>query len=247
MKKLLFLVIFSISLFAGVQETLYTVYNEASKYKAKDGHVFNDTMAQICLTETSGGFQIIGDSFYKTGREKHLFNKSIGINQVKLSTAITVLRRFDLGYKNLLHKDPFAYKKYIPLLARIEYLQNRKNLLIRKLKRKYSKKNYKELKYIERKMNSLMNEAEKYKEYYLKDERIVSLLMSDMRFNTMIATNYLIMNYEYAQRKKMWNPYFKTISRYNGGWKNTSYFKKVMSKKGLWKRYKIKLKQKGKL
>jgi len=243
MKKLLFLVLFSISLFAGVQETLYTVYNEASKYKAKDGHVFNDTMTQICLTETSGGFQIIGDSFYKTGKEKHLFNKSIGINQVKLSTAITVLRRFDLGHKNLLHKDPFAYKKYIPIFNKIRFLQDK----ILEIKKSHKGMKEKELEYVERKLVLLYKKVEPYKEYYLKDERIVSLLMSDIRFNTMIATNYLIMNYEYAQRKKMWNPYFKTISRYNGGWKNTSYFKKVMSKRELWKRYKIKLKQKGKL
>jgi len=218
-----------------VKDNLRLVYQEASKYKAYDGHTFNDTMVCITLTETSGGKNLIGDSFYKTGKEKHFFLKSLGINQVKLETAIIVLRKYNLGYEHLLHKNPFAFKEYIPLLDKLSYFQNIKRRYIKKRKTQRTKR---VLKWVDREINYLLSKIKKYKDYYKKDEKIVSLLLSDKRFNTMIAVHYLIMNYEYAKRKRMWNPYFKAISKYNDGWKNIRYYKRVQRNMKFWRKIK---------
>jgi len=62
----------------------------------------------------------------------------------------------------------------------------------------------------------------------LSNSSIARLLKNNNQFNILICAHYIRMNYNYALKKKMWNPLFKTISRYNGGWYNKTYYKKVM-------------------
>ena len=56
------------------------------------------------------------------------------------------------------------------------------------------------------------------------------MLLTNTEFSILIAGRYLKRNYEYALKKGKWNPYYKTISRYNGGWNNTTYYKRVMKR-----------------
>lgn len=60
------------------------------------------------------------------------------------------------------------------------------------------------------------------------DNRIINLLLTNTNFSVAISSKYLIMNYEIAQRRHMWNPYLKAISHYNGGWLNYVYIHRVM-------------------
>lgn len=65
--------------------------------------------------------------------------------------------------------------------------------------------------------------------YLLKNnDLLVSALLHNDAFSTMIAAKYLIMNYEKAKSRQMWNPWYRAISRHNGGWNNMRYFKAVM-------------------
>jgi len=77
------------------------------------------------------------------------------------------------------------------------------------------------------KRDPLMNE---YYSFLLKpkmEKRLISLLLSDVKFSAMIAITYLKMNYNCWLKKGHKNPYFHAISRYNGGNNNTIYFAKV--------------------
>lgn len=68
-------------------------------------------------------------------------------------------------------------------------------------------------------------------QYMLKDRKVLLMkLLNNTRFSAIIAGNYLIMCYEEAQKRKMWNPWYKAVSRYNGGWSNNTYVRKVSRK-----------------
>lgn len=62
----------------------------------------------------------------------------------------------------------------------------------------------------------------------LNDKQLTAQILNNSKFACILAGYYILYNYELAQRKGMWNPYYKTISRYNGGWKNETYFRRVM-------------------
>lgn len=60
------------------------------------------------------------------------------------------------------------------------------------------------------------------------DKQVKRMLVNNNIFNVLIGSNYLRLNYNLSLKRGYENPYFKTISRYNGGWYNTGYFKRVM-------------------
>jgi len=210
-------------------KVLQNTYKIASKFKAKDGHIFNDTMCAIVLTETSSGKYIIGDNYYSNGKEKHFLLKSLGIGQVKLETAILMIKKYPKifsDYRYLLHKNQFSYKKYVNYLENIMYFQN---IYDRYRNKKHkTKRDIRVIKWSKRELNYYQNKMSKYEKYYYKDMELAQILLSDLDFNIKIGVLYLITNYNYAKSKRMWNPYFKAISRYNGGWKNKKYYKRVM-------------------
>jgi hypothetical protein len=51
------------------------------------------------------------------------------------------------------------------------------------------------------------------------------LLSNNIEFGTLIATGYLILNYELNK-----NNYFKAVSKYNGGLNNVTYVNKIRNK-----------------
>jgi len=62
----------------------------------------------------------------------------------------------------------------------------------------------------------------------LSDKQIKEKLINSTQFSCILAGFYIRHNYNYAVKQKMWNPYFKSISRYNGGWNNKEYYGRVM-------------------
>ena len=194
-------------------------------------------MASIVLTESSAGRNILGDNYFTNGKEKPFLLKSFGVGQVKLETAIKMI----LKYPNILkkyiifiHKNPFIFKKYIKFLINIQYFQYLHSIYIHK----HTKRAKKVLRWINRVLKINKEKMKPYMKYYRKDLELAQLLLSDLKFNVTIGTLYLITNYDYALKHHLWNPYFKTISRYNGGWRNKIYYKRVMKNMRIWRRIK---------
>jgi len=226
----------NLSLSWSQKETLRKVYREASKYRSKTGHTFNDTMVAICLTETSGGENVIGDSYFTNGSEKHLFLRSLGVNQTKLGTAIRVIKKYKLKLHNRVNKDAYSFNKYIPILNKITKYQK----LVKRFKRykgkrkKWARHN---LRWAQAQLKKARKKMRKYRKNYRNDNIIVSKLISDVSFNTSVAVHYLMLNFNRLKYKKM-KRYFTTISLYNGGYHNRGYFKRVKTNLKRW--YKIK-------
>jgi len=215
---------------------LKTTYKVASWFSAKDGHIFNDTMVAIILTESSGGKQLIGDN-YINGQEKPFIMKSLGVGQVKLETAIhMIIAHKDVyeQFQEYIHKDPFAFKKYYKYLIKIEYYQD----ILNRYKNKYDERSIKVKRWANRELRHYKKLFSPYKKYYKKDLELAQLLLSDIEFNVSVGALYLIQNYEIALRRHYSNPWFRAISRYNGGWKNKTYYKRVLKNMKIWKKIK---------
>lgn len=56
---------------------------------------------------------------------------------------------------------------------------------------------------------------------------LIDKLLGNVKFSALIAAYYLKMGYEEAISRGMSNPYFRAVSRYNGGWSNEPYFNGV--------------------
>jgi hypothetical protein len=254
MKKmfLLFFLAFSI-LFAEVKECcglskkqislLQKAYSIAKKYKSNDGHTFEDTIVAIYLVESNAGKHLIGDKYYVTGELKSLYESSLGPGQIKLSTALLVINSFDnlkRKYGQLYHKDYYAFKKYVPIMRKLTYYKSVLNNPIWK-KRWAEGKKLKVKAWAEREYKYWLKKIKPYIKYIKKDDIVIDKLLYDEEFSIEISLHYLILNYNVALKRKYYNPWFKSISRYNGGWKNTKYYKRVLKKMKIVRR----LKQKG--
>lgn len=72
----------------------------------------------------------------------------------------------------------------------------------------------------------------KYYDYLYDDQKLVNKLLTDVEFSATIAVNYLIINYKRALRRSHKNPWFYTVSKYNGGHKNFKYVNLISDKLG---------------
>jgi len=225
---------------------LHTAYDESLKYKAINGHVFNDTICAIYLTESSAGVNIIGDNLdLNSGNYKTLFESSVGPGQVRLQTALFVMNKFHNKFKDhkqLIHKDINAFKKYVVIIKNI----NKFRKIYKNFKRKYDNVRLTKSKKHNEKLIELKNHYKavykwayheyiknrklyrEYKSQIYKDKKILNLLIQDVRFSVKISVLYLIYNYNYAIKHHMRNPYMRAISAYNGGWNNIRYYKRVI-------------------
>jgi len=211
---------------------LQKAYKWAKKFKTNDGHSFEDTIVAIYLVESSAGKYLIGDKYHVTGELKTLYESSLGPGQIKLSTALLVIGSFKYlkrKYRYLYHENYYIYKKYIPIMKKITYYKKVLNNPIWKKRWREGKKlkvkkwALKEYKYWRKKIKP-------YLVYIKKDDMIVDKLLSNKKFSIIISLHYLIMNYNIAIEKHLSNPWFRAISRYNGGWSNKKYYNKVLQK-----------------
>jgi len=213
------------------------IYDISKRYKAIDGHVFNDTVVAIYLTESDAGKNVIGDKNKLFTGRLSLLDASLGPGQIRLITALEMLDRynntFPKRYRYLRHPNYHAYKKFLYYKQKVSYYK--------RIYKRYSRKKYKsdrdrrvirwslrEYKYWKNKYKQYWREI--YSRYYHKDIRIMNLLLTDPNFYVTVSVLKLIDSYNTALKKKMWNPYFKAISRYNGGWTNKRYYQRVMKK-----------------
>ena len=63
-----------------------------------------------------------------------------------------------------------------------------------------------------------------------EDQLLINKLITDVEFSAKIAVNYLIVNYNRAIRNNRLNPWFYSVSKYNGGSNNTKYVNKIKEK-----------------
>ena len=71
----------------------------------------------------------------------------------------------------------------------------------------------------------------KYYGYLLQPNRenhLITLLLTNIEFSAMIAATYIKMNYNRALKNGHGNPLYYAISKYNGGSRNTPYYKRVI-------------------
>lgn len=184
------------------------VYKIGKTMKANDGMTFEYALSSIYLQESSAGIKVIGDKYTDKFYYKH-YDKKIFVS--RKDVYIDKNNRMKYLYKNL------YVKKIYKLTGQLKPLRE-SSLGGFQIKLSVAK-------YIIKKR--------KIKEYYdlLKnDVKLINLLLINYEFSAKIALNYLIITYNEASNRKMWNPYFKSISRYNGGWNNKAYYGKVMNR-----------------
>jgi hypothetical protein len=160
--------------------------------------------------------------------KKNIFFKSLGVGQVKLETTIIMIKKYPKIFKNyqyLIHKNPYAFKKYVPYLENIRYFQNILDRYTNKIQK--TQRDKKVIRWAKRELRFYIRKMQKYKYYYNKDLLLAQLLLLDLGLNVKVGTLYLITNYNEAKKRGLWNPWLKAISRYNGGWYNKKYRKKI--------------------
>ncbi len=71
----------------------------------------------------------------------------------------------------------------------------------------------------------LNNNLKEYKHLLKNNLKLVNRLLTDPKFGAIITGYYFVNNYNEALKRNMWNPYFRAVSRHNGGWTNNNYYK----------------------
>ena len=213
MLKMLLLVsmLFSISL-AKVSKAqidrIGNIYKIGKSESAKDGTTFEKALSSIYLQESSAGMMVVGDKYEDKYYYKH-YNSIVYLDNKKSS--YTEDGQIYFTYKNKYRKKVYVEKGVLkPLhkssLGGFQIKLSTAKAIIKK------------------------NKMKQY--YYLleNDTKLINKLLIDYKFSAKLALKYLIMAYHEASERKMWNPYFKSISRYNGGWKNVTYYTNVMNR-----------------
>ena len=227
MKKLLTITILSSFLFA-LSPKQISVLKQVKQIARNNGFSnFQNSICAISLTETSAGDGgLIGDSYYTNGKIKPLVERSLGLNQVKLLTAQIVIKKFKLKRYYFLVSKPGVYKKYSKYLFELKRFETIYNNPIWQ-KRWARGIGLKTKRWVQRNIRYYKAKLRKYRKYYKKDNLLASTLLSDLKFNTLIALYYLKMNYEIAKQKGFKHPWRVAISRYNGGNYNPKYLRKI--------------------
>jgi len=241
LKKMCIISIFMInSLLAELTKSqvnlLNTVYSEGKQYKAHDNFSFEKTLCAIYITESSAGKYIIGDKYTDTGTLKPLYLSSLGPGQIKLETALLVLNKYPVLQKkfNVKSHNIAIFQKYVRLIQQEQYLVSILSSLRETLHNwnsGRSKKYYQlinRIRQVSRRIHYVKAKLKRYKKYILQADIIINKLLNNVKFSVAISSEYLIYNYEIAKHNKMYKPYLKAISRYNGGWMNYKYIHRVM-------------------
>ncbi len=72
------------------------------------------------------------------------------------------------------------------------------------------------------------NKLEAYYKYLENDTALINKLITDVEFGAKLSAHYFIKNYNEAVKRGMSRPYYRAISRHNGGWNNKPYFTALM-------------------
>jgi hypothetical protein len=72
------------------------------------------------------------------------------------------------------------------------------------------------------------NKLKEYYQYLKNNTALINKLITDVEFGAKLSAYYFIKNYNEALRRGMSRPYFRAVSRHNGGWNNKPYFSALM-------------------
>ena len=200
----------------------------SDKYKDKIKEDLKPILLSIYYLESSAGINILGDRYTKTGKVNTIYESSLGAGQIQLRTAQIVLNKYPYlakRYSYLIHPNIYSYNEYVKVLKNIDKFKR-----IINNPRWNTSKTTKGLNTMSWANKELIKNKEIFSAKYENDSKIDDLLLNkllrDHKFSAIISIHYLIMNYEEAQKRK--KPLvFSAISKYNGGWNNTTYFNKV--------------------
>lgn len=214
--------------------SLNITYNKGVDLKEETGLSFEDTLCAIQLTESSGGRNIIGDQ-YINGRSVELFKSSLGPMQEQIRTVREIMEKnpevmAEFG-ERYWYKTPHGeFDKYYNQYTKISDKVNYYTKIVNNPKwyKRTDKKGKDTMRWANAMLKKYQNKFKKYEGYVNKDQALINLLLTDVEASTYFAFYYLKMNYETAKRDGMSNPFFRSVSRYNGGWNNTPYYKRVM-------------------
>lgn len=198
---------------------LQVVYTEAQKYKASDGKKFHLEISGIFAGELSYGTNkdgLIGDRgketlyyylHYTNKKEDKDIPKRIFIE--KKDTITKDNKRYFL-YKGKYEKKVYEIEGDLKPIVKSSLgpLQIQPDTAIHTIK----------------KFKSLKN---KYQNLLHNKLLLANKLLYDLKFSTEIAVHYLILHYEIALKKKIKDPRFYCISKYNGGSENYRYYNKT--------------------
>ena len=210
-------------------------YKIGKSIKAKDGMTFENTLPSIMGQESSWGSVNIGDRFSETGRLKSLYDSSLGNFQIKLSTAkitINMYPKLKKKYGYLVNNGKSTYKEYQKYKKKLNYYKNIINSKV--WNKRISKRNKKAIKIMKWAKKEFLHNYSiwiKYKKQAKQDVKLINKLMYDFKFGALISGYYLKHCYEMSlKRFNKSETYWKAIGRYNGGWNNRTYYKKIMKR-----------------
>ena len=76
----------------------------------------------------------------------------------------------------------------------------------------------------------------RFKHLLHNDKVLMSMLLTNVEFSTLLAGRYFLYNLRLAKERHMWNPWYRAISRHNGGWNNKTYYDSVVKNLNLLKK-----------
>ena len=197
-----------------------------------NGMNFAYTLPSIMGVESSFGKIIIGDQ-YSNGKLKSLYQSSLGPFQIRLETAKLVIQKTYLrkkyGYLIYKQNKKKLYEKYFKIKKKLVYYKSiLQNTSWKQRARKGNIKAIETLSWAKRRYKYNLKLSYKLSKKIYKDIILINLLLNNTKFSALIAGNYLKMLYIEAQKKGYKYPYFRALGRYNGGWNNKKYARKVL-------------------
>lgn len=216
------------------------VYNIGKNIKASDGMTFGQALVGQFGEESSFGIYSIGDKYSKNGRLKSLYDSSLGVLQVKLSTAKLTIKKYPKLYRqysHMINNGKSTYKDFMYHKDKVKYYTTVINNPV--WIKRYSQGTVIGVNTINwANMRLKVHNAKllNAKKQSSQDTLLINTLINNKRFCAIIGGHYLLSMYEEALKKGYRNPWRKAIGRYNGGWNNNTYYPKVIKKLKLIKR-----------
>lgn len=204
-------------------------YNVALEHKKRTGIDFTNTVCSMQMVESSAGEEVVGDTTLK-GRKVDLIQSSLGVMQIQVPVAYWAIETdpyLKKKYPQFLRSEKFSGADTIKLYKNYKYHQNMIAYYSKVIKS--NKSTQKDKKYAK---TMLAKHSKKYSEYLpevRRDNRLMNKLLTDVGFSTEVALVHLTHFYKVAKRNNSRDPHFRTVSRYNGGWSNKTYYNRVVS------------------
>jgi hypothetical protein len=207
--RFLILLLLPIVVFASLTDEQYktavNILDVASKIKASDGMTFENAMLGMFQNESMRGEEKIGD----------LYKYKYIVRETGVKVHPRYVKTTPAGHRYIVYKGNVYGIKMV-------YDRKRPNETTRVARGLFHMRLDTAKGLIRR-----TEELKKFRFLLRNDDRLATMLVANDVFAIKLAAYYLVQHYEVAKRRNYWNPYFKAISRYNGGWYNKTYYRSV--------------------